>query len=165
MGEQIDYPLLGWGVRLERDGDDLIIETRVEPGGVGPPHIHPNQEERFAIQRGRVRLTLGRRKRVVGPGDEVVVPPGTRHGFENVGNEEARFRTVAHPAMELEGFFRETAEAARDGLYTRRGIPTGSRAAVRLAAILDRYRETTVMSSPPPFVQRLVLPLLRPFAR
>ena len=163
--EWVNDPVLDFSVSFERRGENLIINTRARPGGGPPPHVHPNGEERFAVERGQVEFLLGRRKQVVGPGEEVTVPRGTRHAFKNVGTEEAIFQAEVIPETTGTGedFFRETAAAAEQGMYTRHGIPTGPRAALHLMRILERYQEFTLISNPPPAVQRLLFPVARRF--
>ncbi len=54
--------------------------------GTGPDlHRHPYSET-FVIIEGRVRFTAGDDVLDAGPGDVVVVPPETDHGFTNVGD-------------------------------------------------------------------------------
>jgi len=137
----------------------------VRPDGGTPTHVHPLGDEHFHLERGTIEFRVGRRKRVVEAGDSLVVPRGTKHAFRNVGATEAVFRADVRPEPSGKGedFFRETAAAGQRGLYTRRGIPTGPGAALRLLAILDRYRDFAVISNPPPTVQRLLFPLARRF--
>jgi hypothetical protein len=114
-----------------------------------------------------VEYLIGRKKVIAGPGDEMVVPRGTRHTFKNVGDTEARFQAELRPEPtgKAEAFFRETAAAAQEGKYTRRGLPTGLRAAMELTEMLERYQDVVLMSNPPPAVQRLFFPIARRFAR
>jgi quercetin dioxygenase-like cupin family protein len=163
VSDGVHDPITGYSVSFERRGEDLIINTRVEPGGGPPPHVHPNGEERFRVDEGRVEFLVGRRKVVAGPGEEVVVPRGTRHAFKNVGGTEAVFQAelCPEPSGKGEDFFRETAAAAQKGMYTRRGIPTGPRAALHMLAILERYQDFVLISNPPPAIQRLLFPLAR----
>jgi quercetin dioxygenase-like cupin family protein len=158
-------PVMGYRVSFEREGDNLVINTRAEPGAGPPPHTHPNGEERFTIEQGTVEFLVGRRKQIAGPGDVLTVPRGTRHAFKNVGDEEAIFRAdvIPEPTGRGQDFFRETAAAAEQGMYTRRGIPTGPRAALHLLAILERHQDFALISNPPPAVQRLLFPLARRF--
>jgi quercetin dioxygenase-like cupin family protein len=164
---EIHDTVTGYWVRFAREGDDLIIDTRVEPGGGPPPHVHPGGDEIFTIEEGTVRFLVGRRKVMANPGDELVVPRGTRHAFKNVGSGEAVFRAVVRPELTGKGeqFFRETAAAAQQGMYTRRGIPTGLRAAAHMMGILERYQDFVLISNPPPAVQRLLFPLARRLSR
>src|SRR5689334_11164225 len=150
--DEIHDPVMGYWLGFERHGQDLTINTRVEPGGGPPPHVHPNGDERFAVEQGQVEFLVGRDKVAAAPGDELLVPRGTRHAFKNVGSTEAIFKAelTPEPSGKGEGFFRETADAAQRGMYTRRGIPTGPRAALHLLAILDRYQDFALISNPPP---------------
>ena len=164
---ELHDPVTGYWVKFAREGDNLIIDTCVEPGGGPPPHVHPGGDEVFTIEQGTVEFLVGRRKQVANPGDELVVPRGTRHAFKNVGMGEALFRAVVRPELTGKGeeFFRETAAAAQQGMYTRRGIPTGVRAAAHMMGILERYQDFVLISNPPPAVQRMLFPLARRLRR
>ena len=111
---EIYDPVLGYWITCERDGQNLIIDTRVRPGGGTLPHVHPNGEERFSVERGTVAFRVGRRRVIARPGDELVVPRGTKHAFKNVGSDEAVFRAELAPEATGRGeeFFREAAAAA-----------------------------------------------------
>jgi hypothetical protein len=155
---------VGYRLILETEGENLIINTWVRPGGGPPAHIHPNQEARFSVNEGKVQFTVGRRKVIAGPGDELVVPAGTRHAFKNVGDTEASFRAELRPGLNGVAFFEETAAAAREGLYTKRGLPTSFHALVWAAKLIDRNRELVVICNPPPALQRLLVPLVLRFS-
>ena len=137
-----------------RDGENLVVEIRAEPGGDVPSHLHPSLEEHWTVVEGRVRFKVDGQKVEAGPGDELTAPPGARHSFKNIGDQEAHLRVDVRPAMELQEFLEEAAALSRAGKYTRRGIPKGPGAALELAEFADRYRATTVVLSPPPFLQR-----------
>jgi quercetin dioxygenase-like cupin family protein len=157
MSEYVDDPVRRQRYAFHRDGENLIVDIWAQPGGDQPLHFHPSQEERFAILEGRVRFRVGRRRVVAGPGDEVVGPPGVKHSYKNIGDREARLRVEARPALELQGFLEDVAEAARAGLFTRRGLPTSFGGAVQIAQILERYRDVAVVSWPPRAAQRMLL--------
>ena len=72
----------------------------------------------------------------------------------------AEYGCEVMPAGALEEFLVESARGAREGLYTRHGLPTSRRGAAWIASFALRHRGETVMCSPPPAVQRVVLPLL-----
>jgi quercetin dioxygenase-like cupin family protein len=160
VGEEIHDPVQRYYVALRAEGENLIIDTRVEPGGGVPVHAHPSSEEHFSVQQGQVAFRLGRRKMVLGPGEKVVVPPGTKHRFRNVGDTEAKFRAELRPGLNAAGLFEETAAMSRGGLVTRRGIPTSFGAVKRGAELLDRYSEVLVVYNPPRFLQRILIALL-----
>jgi Cupin domain len=142
------------------DGEDLIVHCWLEPGGALPAHWHPRQTEVWSVVEGEVRFRLGRSKRVIGPGaGEITVAPGVVHGLESTGRE-ARLRCRVEPALRLRSFLEESAEAGREGLFTRRGMPRGLRGARWAARFLDRYSDETVFLFPPRPVQRLLIALL-----
>jgi mannose-6-phosphate isomerase-like protein (cupin superfamily) len=145
---------------FEPDGDNLFVDTWLEPGGALPPHLHPKQEERWSVVEGRARIRVGAEKLEVGPEDgEIVVAPGTTHGVEGLG-AEARLRCHVIPALDLQDFLEDSAAAAREGLFMRGGIPRSLRGARWAAGFLKRHRETVVMTFPPRFVQSAMIGLL-----
>jgi hypothetical protein len=121
---------------FEPDGDNVFVDTWLEPGGALPPHLHPRQEERWSVLEGEVRFQLGKDKRVLRPEDgEVIVAPGTVHALDS-------------------------AAAAREGLFMKGGIPKSLRGARWAARFLKQHRDDVVMSFPPRFVQSALIGLL-----
>ena len=113
------------------DGQNLTVDTWLEPGGELPPSD-----------------------------GEVPVPPGTKHGLKNVSGQTVHARCRVIPAGDLEAFLTESAAAAQQGLFMRGGIPRGLRGARWGARFLKRHREETVMTFPPRFVQSALIALL-----
>jgi quercetin dioxygenase-like cupin family protein len=161
MTEPIRDPVSRVRYTFETQGEDLIVYTWLEPGGGLPAHFHPRQEERWSVLEGQARFQLGDEKKVVGPEDGVMaVMPGVKHGLWSVSDAEARLHTLVSPALGLQRFLEESAEAAREGLFSPRGLPRGIRGARWAAGFLKRYRDETVFLSPPPLVQRLLIAVL-----
>jgi mannose-6-phosphate isomerase-like protein (cupin superfamily) len=133
---------------FRRAGDHLLIDVIVDPGGDQPLHLHPALEERFEILEGRFRFVVGRSRMFLSRGDELVVPPGVRHAFTYVGDEQGSLRVEVRPAGELRAMLEDLAEVAREGELTRRGLPTSPRAALQIAKLLERHRSTTVVCRP-----------------
>jgi len=164
----VEDPVFRTRYRFSRGtGDDggevQHVEMWVDPGGGVTPHLHPAMEERFTVVEGRPEFLGGRRWRAAGPGETVVVPPGTRHAFRNRGGEVARVRCEARPPSTLQAFLEDVAGLSRAGKLTRRGLPRPS-ALLEAAVLADHYRDMVVLlfPSPPPVVQRLVFaPLAR----
>ena len=161
MSEPVSDPVHRARYAFCPEGENLIVETWLAPGGVLPPHTHPRQEERWSVLSGEVRIQLGRGKRTLRPADgEVVVPPGTRHGLSNTSDAEAHTRCRVLPALGLQAFLEESAAAAREGLFMRGGIPRSPRGVLWAARFLKRNRDEVVMAFPPVAVQRLMVALL-----
>jgi hypothetical protein len=162
----VDDPIHRTSYSFEREGENLWVHTLMEDGAHLPEHFHPKQEERWEVLEGAARVKLDGTWRDLTPEDgPIVVAPNVRHELENTSGHEARLRTEVLPALALEEFLTESARAAREGLYNARNMPTSWRGAVWIAGFAQRFRDETVMTSPPPALQRLVVPLVARFAR
>ena len=118
-GQEIENPEIRERLRFLRtaaDTDGQLLETEqwLLPGGSGGVvHVHPEQEERFTVIAGRLRVRIGRRKRDFGSGETAVVPPRTAHVFENASPETTHFRGEVRPALRTEEFLERLAALAR----------------------------------------------------
>jgi mannose-6-phosphate isomerase-like protein (cupin superfamily) len=148
------------------DSEALRIEMWTDPGGgVRAEHVHPALEERYEVLEGEITVDLAGESKRLGPGDRAVVPPGVRHSFENTGDRAAHLVAEAEPALELRESIEEGARLARSERFSDSGSPRSFRALVEAAAMAERYREAVVLTSPPRFVQRILLPPLSRVAR
>lgn len=146
---------------FEPRGDDLVVHMRLDAGGSLPAHYHPAFEERWSVVEGEALFRLDRTKRVLRPADgEIVVRRGVVHGLWSTGDREARLQCRVTPALRLQAFLEESAAAAREGMFTARGLPSGLRGARWSARFLKRYSSETVFLSPPPLLQKLLIALL-----
>jgi quercetin dioxygenase-like cupin family protein len=164
--ERINDPVHGVSYSFERDGENLWVHTWMEDGGHLPEHFHPQQEERWEVLEGTVRLKLDGTWKDLTPEDgPASVAANVRHELENTSGREAHLRTEVLPALRLEEFLIESARGAQEGLYNASNRPTSWRGAVWIADFSQRFRDETVMTSPPPALQKLVVPLVARFAR
>jgi quercetin dioxygenase-like cupin family protein len=151
---------------FEREGENLLVHCWLEPGAHLPEHFHPTLEERWEVLDGTLQLKLAGHWRWLSVEDGPVrIARDVRHEIRNSSGRPVRARAKVLPAGQLEEFLTDAARAARDGVFTARGLPTSLRNAVWVAAFAQRYRHETVMSSPSPALQRIVLPLLARFDR
>jgi mannose-6-phosphate isomerase-like protein (cupin superfamily) len=163
--EFIEDPLFSQRYRFSRDGEVLRIEIRTEPGGgVLADHVHPQLEERYEVLEGEVTFRVDGTPVVAGPGAKVVVAAGARHSFQNTGTDTAHLEVEAEPALRLRESIEDGASLAQTEKLTATGKPKSLRALIELAALAHRYRETVILSSPPPALQRRLFPLLSRFA-
>jgi mannose-6-phosphate isomerase-like protein (cupin superfamily) len=166
IADRVHDPVHGSSYAFRRDGDTLWVETWFADGAHLPEHFHPSLDERWEVLDGAARVKLGGAWRDLVPADgPIMVTRGLRHELRNTSGGETRLRTEVTPAGRLQEFLTETARGAREGLYNARNMPTSLRGAVWLADVAQRFRDETVMCSPPPAVQRVVLPLVARFAR
>ena len=102
----------------------LVVEI-FEPGGKTPPNSHAIAEEAFFVMAGTGRAITDGDSRDIGPGDVLVLRPGTEHVVENTGPGKLYCLTMMTPN---EGF----AELIRAGTPVEltpadRAVITGTR--------------------------------------
>jgi mannose-6-phosphate isomerase-like protein (cupin superfamily) len=164
--EQIHDPIHRATYSFRREGENLWVETWLDAGGHLPEHFHPSLEEHWEALDGTVQVKLDGTWRALAPDDGPVrVAPNVRHELENTSSHRVHLRTEVRPAGRLEEFLTESARAAREGLYNARNLPTSYRGALWIAKFAQRFRDETVMCSPPPAVQRVLLPVVAKLAR
>lgn len=147
---------------VDTNGESVVVEAFVEPNGaVAAAHLHPSQEERFEVLAGKLEFRLGDRTLVAKPGDRVLVPAGTPHRFENVGDETAHFVCEVSPALGFERLIETMFALAADGKVNRKGMPNP----LRLAVIARHYFDDVRLPFPPAWLQRLGLAMGAPVGR
>src|SRR3978361_1887243 len=105
MTEVVHDPVSRVRMAFEPQGENLLVDVWLEPGGSLPAHLHPVQEERWSVIEGTVQFQLGDDKLVLGPEDgEKVVPPNTVHGLTSISDRDAHLRCLAVPALRLQAF-------------------------------------------------------------
>jgi mannose-6-phosphate isomerase-like protein (cupin superfamily) len=163
---EVEDPVHRVSYSFRREGSDLWVYTWMDEGAHLPEHFHPSLEEHWETLEGTARVKLDGVWRDLVPADgPILVSRNIRHELKNESGRPVRLRTRVTPAGRLEEFLTESARAAREGLYNARNLPTSFRGATWLAEFALRFRDETVMTSPPPALQRLTLPLLARFAR
>jgi quercetin dioxygenase-like cupin family protein len=164
--ERVHDPIHKVAFAFRHEGESLWVDTWLEDGGCLPEHFHPSLDEYWETVEGAVRVKLAGTWRDLVPEDgRLLVARNVKHELRNESGDRAFLRTEVTPAGRLEEFLTESARAAREGLYNARNLPTSWRGALWIAEFAQRFRDETVMASPPPALQRLILPLLARFAR
>lgn len=166
-GQVLENPVTGERVVMLTDPEDhpegvLVAHLFVAPGGrVATPHFHPTLRERFHVLSGRIGFRIGTEERELGPGDAAEVPPGTVHDWWQVGPEEAQVVVEVDPGARFVEMVGTIFGLARDGKVDKKGVPRP----LQLAVTASAYRDTMVIASPPPAVQRVVFAVLAPIGR
>lgn len=165
--ETIENPETGERVVFRRraaetNGELLEYEFLFRPRGfVASEHVHPRQEERHEVIRGRLGLAAAGREQILGPGDVVVVPPGTPHRLWTVDGEPVHVLFQLRPALRAEELIETFVRLARAGKVNRRGYPR----LLQLAVLADEFGEEGYVTRPPRAVQRALVATLAPLGR
>lgn len=92
-----------------------LVVMSIPPGGEIGEETHEHVEQTLYFQMGQGEAVLNGETFGVGPGDVVVVTPGTKHNFKNTGNEPLKVATVYAPPNHIDGRVHKTkAEADAD---------------------------------------------------
>ena len=65
-----------------------LAEATVLPGSKTALHVHLTSQEIYHVTKGRGTMVLGDESFGIGPGDSVLIPPGTPHSLAQSGGEE-----------------------------------------------------------------------------
>lgn len=92
-----------------------LVIMSIPPGGEIGKETHEHVEQTLYFQSGNGEAMLNDETFPIGPGDVVVVTPGTKHNFKNTGNEPLKVATVYAPPNHIDGRVHKTkAEADAD---------------------------------------------------
>lgn len=94
-------------VESEAVGGAFCVFQEDVPPGIGPPlHIHKVEHEIFYVLKGLIRFRCEDETLELGAGGSIVIPPGARHAFRNIGDEAATIVVNLTPGGS-DGFFRD----------------------------------------------------------
>ena len=155
-GDILEHPITGETIIFRQTaattgGKLCEADFYMRPGAfVAAEHIHPRQEERFAVIAGTLRGRVAGKDLSGGPGETVVVPPGTPHLWWNSGDEKLHVRVEVRPALTLEGWFETYFGLAQDGkVSAKTGLPN----IFQLAVMMREYQDVLILARPPRPVQ------------
>jgi quercetin dioxygenase-like cupin family protein len=157
-GETIQFTTQPQG----EDEDVVRFKWHSKPGGAITEHIHPLQEERFNITAGQAHFVLDGETRVLGPGEAIIVPAGTRHSEENRGSTEVSGIVELRPALKTREMHEAFSGLAAEGKTTLRGAPKNP---LQLGATIWHFRHESRATTPPIWLQNVMLPPLAALAR
>jgi mannose-6-phosphate isomerase-like protein (cupin superfamily) len=167
-GDVVWNPLTGEKAMLvesaeQTDGARIVGEFAVEAGGFVPggEHVHDHCAEHFEVRSGRIAFLLAGEQRILEAGEQLTVPPGTRHRWWNPGDDEVVARVRVEPALRFQEAILVFWGLCADGHTNREGVPSPLFGAL----LATRYRSELRYTRPPDVVQRLAFPPLAGLAR
>lgn len=166
-GQILDNPVTGERIifratAADTGGEVLVFDLILAPGGHVPaPHVHPEQEERFEVKKGRMQFWLGLKRVIARPGQTVVVPPGAVHYFANAGKETAQVRVEVRPALRMEQLLEVSTALAQEGRTFLGGLPKP----LDMALFLREFRRESQVPLLPPKVVEFLTAQLASLAR
>lgn len=80
-----------------------LVVMSIPPGGEVGKETHKYTEQTLFFLSGTGEGELNGKTFPIGPGDVVVVIPGTEHNFRNTGRDDLKIHTVYAPANHIDG--------------------------------------------------------------
>ena len=167
VGDVIRNPAMGGRLHFRRietaAGESLLeFDFFLRPGGViAVEHLHPHQEERFAVISGAVQGHVDGKPQTVVARGESIVPAGVAHAWWNAVDSETHLRVQFRPALQTAELFETAFALARDGRTDGSGVPRFPERLALLAAFRDEFRPAGM----PALVHCILVRVLAPFGR
>jgi len=100
----------------DTNGSAAVFEFTVPAGAKVPvPHYHEHFDETIYGLAGVMTFTVDGKPFDIAPGETCFIPRGAVHGFNNLGQEEAKALAVITPALLGPNFFKEVAAVLNAG--------------------------------------------------
>lgn len=142
---------------------DVVLGKGGSGGGNAVAHIHPETDEIFTVNRGRVMVMINGQEHYATDGQSITVPKGASHFFRNASFGETHLTVTFVNAQQHLRFFlnlaRWTSECPD---YFK---PDGSVKLLPIALGLNAFRDHLYIAGPPVVVQKLLFATLAPIAR
>ena len=143
----------------ENGVDKIEVENFVQPGGGPPMHVHYKQEESVTVVSGKIGIqVLGKQPEFYGPGQSVTFKQGVAHKFWNAGDEPLVCTGYVTPANNIVYFLSEIYRSTKSNGGERPG-------AFDAAFLLKRYKSEFNMLDVPPFVRKVIFPVILFFGK
>ena len=138
----LDVAALGVRVEIRKSAaqtDGELVEFDVvgrARGFIAQAHVHAAQSERHEVIEGTMRLVVGGREHLLGPGQAMEVPAGTSHRQLPGDEGHGRVRVQLRPAGRTEEFLERLAQLSASAAFNRWRLPAaagrrGARARLR----------------------------------
>lgn len=85
-----------------------LVVMSIPPGGEIGTETHKYTEQTLFFLSGTGEGEFDGKKFPIGPGDVVVVVPGTKHNFRNTGTEDLKIHTIYSPPNHIDGRVHKT---------------------------------------------------------
>lgn len=99
-----------------------------------------HQSERFSVRSGTIRVMIGDQKRLLGAGEQALVPPGTAHRWWNAGPGDALVRVEMRPGLHFEELLEEAFQLVDEGKFGEDGPIDQAATDAWAARWKDEYR-------------------------
>lgn len=166
-GDEISNPRTGQRMKFlqtsaDTNGELLQIDCYNSPEAVKEPeHIHPFQENRFAILSGALMFSINGQVSQANAGEIIAIPAKAPHFFWNGSGQAVHYIQEFRPALRSEFFFETLFNLAREGKLNQRGTANP----LLMAVVIPMYWNEIRVTNPPEVVQKLLFGVLNPISK
>ncbi len=107
----------------DTNGEYLLAQLEVAPGGGNELHYHTSFTEKFSVIDGQLNVSLNGDEKVLKVGESAFVPKLAHHRFYNTTDAYVTALVELRPARNFEKAIRIGYGLARDGKVTPKAIP------------------------------------------
>jgi mannose-6-phosphate isomerase-like protein (cupin superfamily) len=142
---------------------DVVLGKGGSGGGNAIPHIHPETDEIFTVNSGRVMVMVDGQEHFASEGQSITVPKGASHFFRNAFDGDTHLTVTFVTAQQHLRFFLNLARWTSEcpGYFKA----DGSVKLLPIALGLHAFRDHLYIAGPPVLVQKLLFAVLAPVAR
>jgi mannose-6-phosphate isomerase-like protein (cupin superfamily) len=142
---------------------DVVLGKGGSGGGNAIPHIHPETDEIFTVNSGRVMVMVDGQEHFASEGQSITVPKGASHFFRNAFDGDTHLTVTFVTAQQHLRFFLNLARWTSEcpGYFNA----DGSVKLLPIALGLHAFRDHLYIAGPPVLVQKLLFAALAPVAR
>lgn len=142
---------------------DVVLGKGGSGGGNAIPHIHPETDEIFTVNSGRVMVMVDGQEHFASEGQSITVPKGASHFFRNAFDGDTHLTVTFVTAQQHLRFFLNLARWTSEcpGYFKA----DGSVKLLPIALGLHAFRDHLYIAGPPVLVQKLLFAALAPVAR
>jgi len=110
----------GTMISVKVSGDDngggfVLFEVPASPLSGPPLHVHHIEDEWFHVLEGQLKVQIGSRLFTLEQGASAYLPRRVPHAWQTVGQQPARFLSLAQPAGRLEAYMVALSALVRQG--------------------------------------------------
>ncbi|WP_436935157.1 cupin domain-containing protein [Halovenus marina] len=163
----------------ETDGEFVRFESTMYPSSTDPTaarelshepwgldndfeHVHPEQEERWKVLAGKLRIAVDGDEQILEEGEETTLPSDVPHRHWNPTDRPIRVRWERRPAFQTEAWAESVYALAQAGKTNEEGVPDP----LQIAVWIDAFpAETAYPTVAPVSIQKRLSALFAPVGR
>ncbi|MDB5261056.1 MAG: Cupin domain protein [Adhaeribacter sp.] len=124
----------------------FAVLTEFYPGGESAVHLHPNQEETYAVREEEMQVLLNGNWQTLRNGETVIILKGAVHAFRNTSGQKVIALNTHNPGLRFGEMLQTINQHLEAGKITS---TKGLKNLFYMAGIMVKYNDVMVTVKPP----------------